>query len=497
MNTNTSMAQINDEYEDEIDLLEIFEFLKEKFKTIAFFSMLGGLAAFLVCTFLMTPKYKAYIDLYVTNTSSFAQTTEFETVNVNDITASQKLVSTYRVVLQTDSAINRVRAITGTELSKRELLNMVEFSVLDNTEILRITATTDDPYKSVKLCNGYAAIAAETVTDVVNGGSVKILSNAIPDGTPTSPNTRMYCIVGYLAGFVVAAAILYVLNMYSNIIKSEDEFKEKSKLALLGVVPDFFSIKGLNIPHNVRSANKKIKKVGSDEKLITDFTVLNGNSPFVVTEAYNLIRTNLLFTLSTSDKKTIVISSSFPNECKSTTAVNVAISMAQTGASVLLVEGDLRNPTLHRIFKTSNRHGLSRVLADLEGLNEAVVRGVRPGVDLLAGGPSTPNPSEMLGSDKMRNLLEHLSGFYDYIFIDTPPVNVVADALLLANYAAGIVLIAREDKTKYKDLNKAVSKLETAKSNLLGVIITDSEKMSSGYKDYKYGYGYGYGQHGN
>jgi len=478
--------------DEEINLLELFVIVRNKLKQIVAISVLCGVAVFIACVFVLTPKYTSYVDLYVTNVS--VQGDELNAyVNANDLSASQKLLSTYKVILRTDEAYNKLVSVTGIQLSKSELLGMISFSSLESTEVLRITAETPDPYLSKAICDGYTTIAPEIIQDVFNGGSVKSLSTAKADGEPSSPNTTLYTLVGFVGGFCMAAVLYILLELFTNTVRGEQELSSKMNVAVIGTVPDFFSIKELRIPKAVQRASKKItaNSTTTNNKLITDYTLLGRNSPFVVTEAYNMIRTNLAFSLSTSDSKTIIVSSSLPNECKSTSVVNLAISMAQTGVRVLLVEGDLRNPTLHRIFQRSNRKGLSRVLAGIDSASDAIQQDVRPGLDLLTGGSVPPNPSELLGSDNMGRLLTKLSSYYDYIFIDTPPINVVSDAMLLARHAAGIIMVVREGKTKYSDLNKALNKVEITRCNLLGVVLTDSERMSSGYGDYRYGYGYG------
>ncbi len=220
-------------------------------------------------------------------------------------------------------------------------------------------------------------------------------------------------------------------------------------------------------------------------------------STFQIVEAYKTVRTNLLFALAPCDKKTVIVSSAEPNAGKSTVSCNLAITMAQTGARVLLIDADLRKPSQHKTFHVNKTNGLSRVLVGQITAEEAIVRDVARGLDLLPSGSPPPNPSELLGSEAMRTLLERLALNYDYIFIDTPPLAVVADALVLIKECAGIVVVCRQNQTTYDELQQVTESVANAEGTLLGVVISDMKNDSHAggryektryYKSYDYSY---------
>ncbi len=224
-------------------------------------------------------------------------------------------------------------------------------------------------------------------------------------------------------------------------------------------------------------------------------TNVTKSGTFQIVEAYKIIRTGLLFALSTAQEKSIVCTSAEPGAGKSTTCSNVAITMAQTGAKVILIDADMRKPTQHKIFRVNNAQGLSKLLSGLAAMKDTIQRDVVTNLDLITSGPIPPNPSELLGSENMLNLLNRLSEEYDYIFIDTPPVNVVSDAFMLAKKVAGVMLVARQKQTHYEELQKAVESIRALEANVLGVVITDvseQNKPYGAYKSYKaYDYEYG------
>ena len=228
----------------------------------------------------------------------------------------------------------------------------------------------------------------------------------------------------------------------------------------------------------------------------TPHIATSGEDAMLVVEAYKKLRANLLFSLASASKKIVLVSSPEPNVGKSTTCGNLAVMMAQTGSKVLLVDADLRKPTLHKIFHVSKSGGITRHLINLCDWEECVSKEVAPNLDLVTSGPIPPNPSELLGSARMVQFLNQAAEVYDYVIIDTPPVNVVTDGLVLAARAAGVILLCRYNVTSYDELQEAIDNVKNVHGNLLGVIINDykytgEEKQRRSF-DKRYGYGYEY-----
>ena len=234
-------------------------------------------------------------------------------------------------------------------------------------------------------------------------------------------------------------------------------------------------------------------------------TLMDENIAFPVTEAYKNLRTNISFALSTKKNKMFVVSSALAAEGKSTVAANIAITFAQNSNKVLLVDGDLRKPVQHRIFNVKNEKGISTLISGTDQPEDAVHMNVIDNLDIITSGPIPPNPSEMLGSDSMKELLKELSSQYDYIIIDTPPINIVTDALTLFDTIAGVLLVAKHAQSTYDAIEEAIESIKMADGSVLGIILNNVEmtggkyggkysyKYRYGYKyGYKYGYGYGY-----
>lgn len=212
-------------------------------------------------------------------------------------------------------------------------------------------------------------------------------------------------------------------------------------------------------------------------------TKLNPRSP--ISEQFRTIRTNLQFTAVDDTLETMLVTSAGPSEGKSFTIANLAIVFAQQEKKVLLVDADMRKPTIHYTFRIDNRRGLSSVLVGEYELNEAAIKSDVPNLDILPSGPIPPNPSELLGSNKMRHLIDEAKDQYDLVIFDTPPVLAVTDAQLLANFVDGSLLVIRSKQTDQESAIKAKELLEPAKAKLLGAVLNDVQTSKDQY--YYYG----------
>ena len=247
---------------------------------------------------------------------------------------------------------------------------------------------------------------------------------------------------------------------------------------------------------NVRHANKRSESSGDRGVR----PVIDENTDFLVREAYNATRTNIIYSLgSERGCKKIIITSASPHEGKTTTSLNVAITFAQTQAKVLIIDADLRKPRINRHLGLPREDGLSDLLCGLIDIDKAIKHSDKHGVDCITSGHIPPNPTELLASAEMGVLLEKLSERYDYIFIDTPPVTVVTEAAAMAKYVSGVIFVVRQNSTISESLNRARTNIQMANAKILGYILNDVSASSYNYGGYsRYGSkkGYGYGRYG-
>lgn len=223
--------------------------------------------------------------------------------------------------------------------------------------------------------------------------------------------------------------------------------------------------------------------------------ILCSESSFNVKEAYNSIRTNLLFIQQGEKCPVFVITSPTANNGKTINTINLAVSFAQMGKRTLLIDSDMRNPTMHRMFSIPVKNGLSEILAGLTD-NISVSKTGIENLSVLTAGKIPPNPAELLSSSRMDKLLDFVREHYDCVFIDTPPTNIVTDSTLFAQKVTGYVLIIKTDTTNINDVKTTVSNLEQIEANILGFILndvdSDKKKYYNYYRRYNYNYNYSY-----
>lgn len=247
------------------------------------------------------------------------------------------------------------------------------------------------------------------------------------------------------------------------------------------------------------------KKSGSNSIHTTDSTkLLTASSTFAVKEAYNSIRTNLLFTQQGEKCPIFVITSPTANNGKTINSANLAINFAQMGKKTLVIDADMRNPSLHKLFSLSSRNGLSEILAGLTD-NITVTKTDIENLSVLTSGKIPPNPTELLSSPRMDKLLDFVKEHYDCVFIDTPPINIVTDATVFAQKATGYILIVKTDTTNIPELKTTVSTLQGINASILGFILNDANSEKKKYysyyrkysRSYSYNYKYAYGNSKN
>ncbi len=245
---------------------------------------------------------------------------------------------------------------------------------------------------------------------------------------------------------------------------------------------------------------QKVKKAFQPKKIeqgTPGGKILSEQSQFFVKEAYKALRTNLIFSLTETGGKVILVTSAGASEGKSTSCLNLAITFADMGAKVCVLDCDLRKPSIARLCEEKGTPGLSNVLVNLKQLPEVIRKSKYNNLDVIYSGEIPPNPAELLASNKMENVLKELAEQYDYVFVDTPPVNVATDASVIAVKANGVLLVVRQGQTANDELAEAVQQLELVKARIIGMLfndtkITASKKGRYMRKDYYYRNYYSY-----
>ncbi len=503
------------ENEQSLDLAEIFGLLWSRIWLIIAASVVGFVLAFVFTKTLIPDTYATSFSIYIKNTTN---KTVIDTLNSADITAAQSLAQTYIAILDDDSVIDEISNNLMEKYSAEELSNYftmeedngeyrintnslrkcLNFSQVNETELLTITGYSTDPVMAADICNSVEAIAPDVLIRVVGAGAVESVGHAKVPKDPVSPNVLKNSVFGFMLGFILAVAFIVIRHMLDNTVKGVETLKNRYNMPILAEIPFYEIVKNgvsnkIKISNNILLRRFKKNKEGevANERRARG-TILDTDVPFVVTEAYNTFRTNLLFALSTTNSNVFIVSSALSGEGKSTNAANLAISIGETESRVLVIDADLRRPTQHRMFHLSNKKGLSTILAGMTKIDDAINKNVHGNTDVITSGPMPPNPSQMLTSDNMQKFISEVSKMYDYVIIDTSPVNVVSDALIISKYTAGIVLVTRENITTYDMIDRALSSVDFVGTNILGIVSNSVDVDAKHYGKYRYKYNYNY-----
>ncbi len=487
-----------DDTEVTIDLRLLWKCFVKNLTAIAVTAIICTVAGFCLSSFVIPKKYEASSLLYVESTKSRG-----ETLNINDITAAQKTAATCQIIFQSNRMLSAVIFELDLPYSKSELADMISVTPLNNTEVIEISAVCSNPKMASDIVNVLSDLSKDEFKRVVKQGSIEVVEYAKPAQTHFFPNILLFTVGGFVAGAVAMYVIALLRQMFSITVTPDDDLATIYEVPVFAEIADFEASAEEKSAYSAYSSydTSKPDKKTRGRRSSKERYVLDETTPFIISEAYKAARTNIIFSLAGCEHKIIGFTSPEPGECKSTTCDNIAISFADMGKRVLLIDCDLRKPTVHTAFRISNSNGLSTLLSSLCGLDEAVTHDVRPSLDVITAGPIPPNPTELLSSKRMKILLEGMEQRYDLILLDTPPVNIVTDTLLLNDIIGGHVLVVRESTTTHPGITEAFSRIDLATGKKLGIIkacCNIGEKTGKRYGKYgKYGhyghYSYSYG----
>jgi capsular exopolysaccharide synthesis family protein len=323
--------------------------------------------------------------------------------------------------------------------------------------------------------------------------NIKVIDSALVPTTPFSPNKKRNMILALILGLFVGFGLAFLVDYLDNTVKGPEEVEKLVGLPSLGIIPALSSNNSKSkYRYTYYSQDCGDNKSEDSQHLeeIEDIELINYFFPkFHIGEDYRTVRTSILFSHAGDSPHTISFTSTFPQEGKTSTVINTAVSFAQLEKKVLLIDGDLRKPRLHKIFEARNRIGLSSCLIGISSVEEAIQETSVENVWLLPSGLHPPNPAELINSKKMESLVKTVGDKFDVVFIDSPPVLAVVDSVVIASMTEAVVYVIKEGKTSRKTLVKAVDELNRVQANILGVVFNGVKMKKQGYyspyyKDY-------------
>ena len=448
-----------------MEIQDYLKFLKARWIIIAvtvIVAILGALGASL----LTTPLYESSARMFV---STSGGTSVSETYQGNLF--SQQRVASYSELVTSEALAARVLDVLPLGLTPAQLASKVTASSTPDTVLFDITVTDSSPARARDIAN---AMATELITQVreletpEDGGApsagVKTFQQAAASAAPVSPSTKRNLALGAAVGLLLGIALAVLRDRLDNTIKDRREIEAISGKALVGTIP----------------FDKERKTHPA-----VDFQDLAQSSS---AEAFRELRTNLQFLEVDHPPRVIVVTSAIPSEGKTTTAVNLAVALAEAGHHVVLVEGDLRRPRISKYMGLIGSVGLSTVLAGQAKVDEVLQPTRYEGLQALASGPLPPNPSELLGSEASRALMVELRSKFDYVIVDGAPLLPVTDSAVLTTHSDGALLVTRYGHTKSNELSRAIGNLETIGAHVLGVVLALTPSKKGDMYSYSYNY---------
>ena len=480
-----------------VDLRRFIPGLLNKAWQIGLVTFLCGIISFVGSVMLLTPEYKASALFYVNNSSvSFGDTTL--SISNGDLTTSQSLVSSYIVILKSRATLLDVIDYVDSNRSYEQLKSMISADDVDGTEVFRVTVTSTDPKEAEVLANAIAHVIPNRIATIIEGSSAKVVDYAVQPKSPSYPNNMQNMLLGLFIGFALSVGFVILVEIFDVTIKDEEDLMSCCNYPILATVPNMNkSAKrgyGYSSHHhrNNRYKSKKTTDEGSSDK---EKCVVGSNIGFTASEAYKLLRTKLQY--SFADEKAcrvFAVSSASSGEGKSVTSINLAYSLAQLGKRILLIDCDMRRPTVAEKLSLSKYPGLSEHLTGIIGLDD-VIQSYKDEdnyttFNAITAGTRPPNPVELMNSAKMDAFLKLLRERYDYIILDMPPIGDVSDALISAKFADGVLLVVRQDYGSKVAVHEATQQFEFVNAKILGVLFNSVADRATRYTNKKYGYGY-------
>ena len=451
-----------------MELIRYVRVLRRRLWMIVICPIVAALAAGIV-SLALPPVYEAQVVLLVRPAQPLASSDP----TVAALTSDQ-ISRTYASLMTERPLLESVSADLGLKIKPVDLAKKIKVTPEPNTTILDVSVQDTNPALARDLANRLVAdfiaevkLIQQQETQVPNarsGDNLVVVSPAVLPDKPVSPNKTLNVAIAFAAGLLVALGIAFLLDYLDQSIKSDEELTERLGLIAIGHIAFAPAAKG-----------RRAELLAADSQ-----------SP--ASEAYKALRTSLLFSTIDQELKTVVITSAGPGEGKSRTAANLAVVLAGAGHKTVLIDADFRRPSQHKIFGRIRNVGLANLILQDVAENEAIVPVEQmPNLWLVTTGPIPPNPSELLGSGRIRELMARLRSAFTYVIIDTPPVNAVTDAAILASVANVTILVVEQARTTFPALEHAKQLLDRVGAHTIGVVMN---KVRASAGSYSYGYGY-------
>ncbi|MBT2538274.1 polysaccharide biosynthesis tyrosine autokinase [Arthrobacter sp. ISL-69] len=445
-----------------MDLREYLRILRRNWILIVA-TTLAGLLVGGAASVLAKPVYTSDTQLFVAIQNS-GSVQELQQGN----TFSQARVQSYVKLVAAPAVLQPAIDVLGLDTTAEAMAGRIKATSDLNTVLISISVEDQSPVQAAAIAEAVANSlikAIERFESPKTGGSspvsLSVIKPAKAPQSPSSPNTRLNLILGLLVGLAIGVGSAVLRTSLDSRIRGEEDLRRVSDAPLLG---------GISFDQDA-----------SARPLLTQTAPQSPRA-----ESFRQLRTNLQFANISGRAKTVLITSSLPGEGKSTTATNLAIALAQAGQTVCLIDADLRRPMVNEYLGLDRNAGLTTALLRSADVNDLIQPWGEENLFVLTSGVIPPNPSELLGSEEMKNLIVRLEQAFDAVIVDAPPLLPVTDAAVLSQHVGGVVLVVGSQKLRQHDLEKSLNALRMVGSNLLGIVL--NRLPTKGPDAYSYSY---------
>lgn len=460
----------NNEY---MDMKKILNIISSKKIFIALIILLSLVMSYFYSYYYKKPQYNSSVTVLLTGDEAQGE----KQVTQTDLNLNSGLISTYGSIAKSANVLSKVIENLGLDISVRNLQKNLTVAEIKNTQFLKITVENQNPETAMKIANEISTVFVEQIKTIYNIQNINIIDTAEISNTPCNINHIKDMAIALMAGIFTSGVLILILYILDDTIKSEKDIPVNLKLETIGTIP------------NTNKTNNEL--------------IIETDPKSYIVECLKTTRTNILYASNINKKKAILFTSAREKEGKSFIVNNIAVAFAQANKKVLIVDTNLRNSKgRSQIFENQTGEGLSDFIKEitenkLENLEKAkkyIKETKIPNLHILESGTIPPNPSELLSSTNMRNLLELLKSMYDLVLLDGTPSMMVSDSIALSTMVDSTILIAENKVSKINELKKTKRQIQDVGGKIMGVILNKSDVQHNKYYGKGYGYYYGDGK---
>lgn len=442
---------------EEINLKDFWDYYKKYIFYVIIISVVLGLGMFYYSSLMKKPLYSTYTTIILVRENNNNSTSS----DINqDIMINQKLVSTYSEIVKSRLVLDQVIKSLDLPYTYEELASKVSVSSVEDTEILKIVVKDENSREAVIIANEISSVFSNEVSKIYKLDNVSVIDMAKLNENPVNIHTARDTVIACLLGIVISSSIIFVIYYFDDTLRDVDTLEEELKLPILSKVCKSLDFSTL---------------------------IVNDKPNSLTSESIRNLRANLQFSSVDEKLKTVLITSSIPGDGKSFVSANLAISFAQAGKKVLIIDCDLRKGVLHKSFGVNGRYGLSNLLIeDVENYDNYLFKTSIKNLSIIPRGTYPPNPSELLSSKKNADLLDLLKNKYDIIILDSAPITGLSDSLVLSTIVDEVVLVTSVNHTPKTVLLNAKKTLEGIGAKIAGVVANKVPAKKGGYGGYYY-----------